>query len=118
MINMIRAAALFLATCAPAHAATFCEYSKGGTSVAILAHDTAAAQVVVINRLAPRGKQRCALTLDGLAVSVDYAAGPGDDPDVFITTPPDGYFAAPDWVVVPDGQSVTVLIWPIDEVGM
>ena len=56
------------------------------------------------------------MNLDGLDVSVTYDAGPGREPDVFITAPPAGYFAAPDWLLLDDGTSATVLIWPMGDV--
>jgi hypothetical protein len=110
----------FLAAIAPAlfaasAYATTCEYTRGGTTVYISGHADAAAQVTIINRLASPGNDVCNLDLDGLAVSVEYDAGPGDKPDAFITTPPEGYFAAPDWLLVDDGASATVLIWPLDD---
>jgi hypothetical protein len=100
--------------------ATTCEFSSGGTTIYISPHPDAAAQITIINRLAFRDRRGpCIVSLDGLDVSVTYDAGPQREPDVFITEPPEGYFAAPDWILLDDGSSATVLIWPVgDHLGM
>ena len=100
---------------APAYATT-CEFGGGGTTIYISPHPDAAAQITIINRLAFRERRGpCVVSLDGLDVSVTYDAGPQREPDVFITEPPAGYYAAPDWILLDDGSSATVLIWPISD---
>ena len=116
---MTRALAFAALLAAPAHADTVCHFGTPGTTVAIHPHETAAARVVITNRLAFRTRMTpCRLSLDGLEVSVAYDPGPGLEPDVFMTAPPEGYFAAPDWALVDDGDSITVLIWPMSAAGM
>jgi hypothetical protein len=103
----------------PAMADT-CHFGTPGTTISIAPHPDAAAEVTIINRLAFRDRREpCVVSLDGLDVSVTYDAGPGRKPDVFITEPPEGYYAAPDWLLLDDGTSATVLIWPMrDMLGM
>ena len=108
-------AALALAT--PAAADT-CHFGNPGTTVSITPHADAWAEVTLVNRLAFRARQEpCVLHHDGQAVTVTYDPGPGDAPDVFEVFAPDGYFAAPDWLLVDDHTTATVLIWRDGEWG-
>lgn len=115
---MIRVLALTL--CAtPAIASDTCGWGRPGTTASIAPHATAAAQVIIQNRLSFRDHGRpCNVTLNGLTVQVTYDPGPHREPDTFTVTPPEGYFAIPDWLVIDDDAGAVVLIYPIGSVGM
>ncbi len=49
--------------------------------------------------------------------SVEIEIGTGD-PDTIRVTPPDGFVAVPQEVTIPDGSDATIVIYPIDSVGM
>jgi hypothetical protein len=116
---MTRLALALTILATPSLADTRCEWGPSGTSVTIAPHETAAAQVVIDNRLAFRSREEnCTITLDGMEVEVEYQANRHTEPDVFIVTPPEGYFASPDWLVVDDGAGAVVLIYPMGAVGM
>lgn len=93
-----------------------CTFGNPGTTISIHEHEQAAAEVRIWNALAFRRRgSPCVVTLGDMSVEVVYNAGPGREPDVFITTPSPGYFAAPDWLLLDDETEASVLIWPLGE---
>ena len=107
---------------APAFADTACywgQHDGQGTNVRIGEHPEAWAEVSIHNRLSFRARVGpCALKFDGADVAVTYDPGPYREPDVFTVTPPPGFVAVPDWLLVDDDTRATVLIWPDRGAGM
>lgn len=52
------------------------------------------------------------LTLDGLTVAIATELRPGDELDRFEVIPPDGYYAVPQFIDVPEHEQATILIYP------
>lgn len=53
-----------------------------------------------------------AMSADGLTVGLSVMHGPGDVPDVFSFAAPDGYFADPPRLVLPEGGTGVALVMP------
>jgi hypothetical protein len=89
-----------------------CFYGNdNGTRATIQPHDEAFAEIVIDNRLAHRARPVCDLTIFGVTVSLEYAAGSGALPDWFIATVPPGFTADPAQVLIDDNDTGSILIW-------
>ena len=52
------------------------------------------------------------LTLNGFTVTIVANLGRGLTPDRFEVIPPDGYYALPQFIDVPEHEQATILIYP------
>ena len=73
----------------------------------------AVAEVVFVNKTVHADQAvTFVLDLNGLAVTVDALVGRGLTPDRMTVTPPDGFYAVPPEIDVPEDKSGVVLIFP------
>lgn len=97
---------------APALASSTADWDGTGCTLRSIEGQAHVAQLDCENRLT--GGQpitRAELTADGLTVGLTVFHGPGDIPDRFIVVVPDGFFAVPSEVDIPENAGDTVLIY-------
>ena len=114
---MIRILALIAMTTA-AHADP--SRNWGGSSATLSAGPgTPMAYVDFVNRLTVVNEMFMAFTLDlgGFDVEIDVDHGPGDAPDRYTITPPEGFIAVPQIIEVDEGDTGRVAIYRADGVG-
>jgi hypothetical protein len=109
-----RAAIVFALFALPAQAEAVIAW--GGTSARIDAADgPQIATITCTNRLTSGhdSMTQGVVSLGGFDVHIRVIHQPGDTPDRFIVTPPDGYIAIPPQIDVPEGASAKILIFAI-----
>ena len=92
----------------------------GGSSATLSAGPgTPMAYVDFVNRLTSGHALFMAFTLDlgGFEVEIDVDHGPGDAPDRYTITPPEGFIAVPQIIDVDEGETGRVAIYRADGVG-
>lgn len=108
---MIRTLALILAA-SPAAAQEV--HNWGASSARLVAGDPP--RVECVNRLTGGHDMvlRFGLQLGAMVVAVTVDHGPGDEPDRYTVTPPDGWFAVPPYLDVQEGKTGLILLYPMD----
>lgn len=96
----------------PAHSADAAFWQGTGCALTLTPDAPHVAEVTCQNRIT-NGQWHDAATLidGGLIVGLVVDHGPGDVPDLFIVTPPDGFVAVPAQLSLPEHGAGVVLIW-------
>ena len=108
-----------------AHAQATAQWGEGGTMAAIRPGANCAAEIIIPNRRVDTGGEYdVTLSVNGLVVALHASIrGPvsgllSEDAGDYITiTPPEGFLALPDAILVPEDTTATVLICSADGVG-
>lgn len=117
----MRLALMLALVASPAAAQSVADLSGSTVTLRASQEPGAVAEVEFINidRNGPHDSRGFSLEVGGLPVDFRFTwqANPDGDDGVWIA-PPDGYRAEPDYLVVPEGQVGTALIYPLNSVGM
>jgi hypothetical protein len=107
---------LILAIVAFYAALGFASWAAWGQEVTTFEDDRIVGRLVIHNHLTAPVQSRTVHDFGGVEVIVDYVSTPnfvaGVDPrDIVTITVPDGYLAIPPDVLLPEGESVEILIY-------
>jgi hypothetical protein len=108
---MIRAAALCLMA-SPAMADATLSWGGTGCTLALVTGAAHVAEVTCVNvQTSGASYTQGEMTINGLGVGLTVLHGPGDIPDKFTISPPEGYIAVPNVLVLDEDTSGVVLIY-------
>jgi hypothetical protein len=114
---MLRLAILLAAIASPAAANPALSYGGTGCEITLTPGQAHVARITCQNRLTSGASyNEGALDAGGLIVGLTINHGPGDIPDTFTITPPDGYVAIPSTLILDENTDGEMLLYPF--IGM